>query len=189
MYLNKRKRLSFYIAAVLVTGVTVVCCMNTASPAAVKILNAKTLSDLKPYPELKVFPELLRAIRCNPENDNNFEALFHYNALRDGGVAAYMYRDSFVFFFCKHPNILYDRYNRTGDMRILRFCDDVLSGYDPSAFSEEEYSFEEKQKAIKTLIKKLHNSQNTDREKQFIQSLKKYDMSKKNDAYTMPSRF
>lgn len=173
MFLNNRKKLFFYIAVVLVAGVAISGYMNTAPSASQKILNAKTLRDLKPYPELNVFPELLRAIRCNPEISDNFEALFHYDAILDGGVAAYMYRDSFIFFFCENPNVLYDRYNRTGDERIIQFCNNVLSGYDPSAFSDGKYSRKKKQKIIKILIQKLQNDRNTDREKLFIQNLKR----------------
>ena len=173
---NKEKGLVFCIAAALFLGIITSWFMGITPSVAEKILAAKTLSDLKPYPELKVFPKLLQAIRSKPENADNFEALFHYNAIRDGGHALYMYRDSFMFFFCEHPSILYVRFNQTGDERILQFCNDVLYGYDPLAFSESGYSLEEKQKAIKTLIQRLQSSKNTNREKQYLQILKKYEM-------------
>ena len=132
-----RKRILLCIAVFLAVTVPVFLCVKNAFSVSARILRAKNLNDLKPYPELNVFPKLLQAIGSDPENDENFEALFHYCAMLDGGASMYQDRDSFIFFFRENPLLLQKRYIQTGDRRILRFCRDVLRCYDPFSFSSE----------------------------------------------------
>lgn len=144
---------------------------KVSTPVSEKILNAKYLSDLGSYPEVNVFPELLNEIRKKPENAENFEALFHYHSIKDGGAASYMQRESFHFFFSEKPLILYNRYIQTGDERILHFCKDILEVYDPAAFSEEGDSLIKKQKIIADLILKLRKDEGSVRGKIFLQNM------------------
>ena len=155
--------------------------MQNNFSVSAKILRAKSLNDLKPDPELNIFPKLLQAIGSDPENDENFEALFHYCAMLDGGAAMYQARDSFIFFFRENPLLLQERYIRTGDKRILRFCRDVLRCYDPFSFSSKGDSFEAKQKTIETLLRKLQNGENSERGREFLQNIKEYEKCRSAD--------
>ena len=157
----------------LAVFITVFYCMNNVFTISARILRAEDLNDLKPYPELNVFPKLLQAIKSDPENDENFEALFHYSTLIDGGAGTYMDRDSFLFFIRENPFLLQKRYIQTGDKRILRFCREIVRCYDPTAFSKDGVSLEGKKRMIETLLQKLQNGGNSERGKEFVQNLEK----------------
>ena len=53
----------------LAVFITVFYCMNNVFTISARILRAEDLNDLKPYPELNVFPKLLQAIKSDPEKE------------------------------------------------------------------------------------------------------------------------
>lgn len=176
-----RKRILLCIAVFLAVSVQVFCCVQNNFSVSAKILRAKSLNDLRPDPELNVFPKLLQAIGSDPENDENFEALLHYSTLIDGGAGTYMDRDSFLFFIRENPFLLQQRYIQTGDKRILRFCREIVRGYDPIAFSKDGVSLEGKKRMIETLLQKLQNGGNSERGREFLQNIKEYEKCRSAD--------
>ncbi len=108
------------------------CCRS----ATREILEAKDSSDLGWYPEVKVFPRLLKEISDAPTRQK-MDALFHYSSLIDAGASLCFYRDCFDLFCRENPFILCDAYMRDGDMRYLDLLKRVAVWYDPIAFGED----------------------------------------------------
>jgi len=112
------------------------------------------------------------ALESNPDDQIEWETLYRYGSLTEGGLALYYYCNCFDLFFIKEPLLLYHQYAKTGDKRILDLVKNTIKRFDPLSFRYEGYSTKyKKEKIISTLqaIKKAKPS--SDRELLFFQTM------------------
>lgn len=142
--------------------------------ASNKILRSTSFCDLRkidPYPEEKLFPDLLEELASSPQDPSKWEALHRYEFFTDGGITLYCYRDCFFLFFDDEALLLYNRYDRTGDERVLSLLKKTIDYYDPIAFGDNpKYKIEQVHSTIEDI---KNNNPTSERQLLFLKTIEK----------------